>query len=171
MATIPQFTKKLREDGARVLPNRREEDEYLGLAGNCSQLFQTTPRPLEQLNKQALLQFPTVLIIWDTIILLKKVISSPPITSAFYPLECLTLWGQWPEPKIARKWSKSILKSNNITLQILIKQILTSVKLSPLPPYQKIIFQKKKLSGKGGMPPPLTENRHQKIATKWFKMG
>ena len=84
MATIPQFTKKLREDGARVLPNRREEDEYLGLAGNCSQLFQTTPRPLEQLNKQALLQFPTVLINWDIIILLKKVISSPPITSAFY---------------------------------------------------------------------------------------
>ena len=62
----------LREDGARVLPNRREEDEYLGLAGNCSQLFQTTPRPLEQLNKQALLQFLTVLIIWDIIILLKK---------------------------------------------------------------------------------------------------
>ena len=73
MATIPQFTKKLREDGARVLPNRREEDEYLGLAGNCSQLFQTTPRPLEQLNKQALLQFATVLINWDTIILLKKI--------------------------------------------------------------------------------------------------
>ena len=66
----------LREDGARVLPNRREEDEYLGLAGNCSQLFQTTPRPLEQLNKQALLQFPTVLIIGNIIILLKKVIIS-----------------------------------------------------------------------------------------------
>ena len=66
----------LREDGARVLPNRREEDEYLGLAGNCSQLFQTTPRPLEQLNKQPLLQFPTVLIIWNIIILLKKVMIS-----------------------------------------------------------------------------------------------
>ena len=63
----------LREDGARVLPNRREEDEYLGLAGNCSQLFQTTPRPLEQLNKQPLLQFPTVLFIWNIIILLKMV--------------------------------------------------------------------------------------------------
>ena len=76
MATVPQFTKKFKEDGARVLPNRREEDEYLGLAGNCSQLFQTTPRPLEQLNKHALLQFPTVPIIWDTIILSKKVIIS-----------------------------------------------------------------------------------------------
>ena len=70
-------TKKLRDVGARVLPNRREEDEYLGLAGNCSQLFQTTPRPLEQLNKQALLQFPTVLIIWDTIILCDNVIPCP----------------------------------------------------------------------------------------------